>query len=101
MTVHKNPLLFAAIKCKDVLEIARGKENARIWHDGFVVFDAPCNSAQETGRECIARNGPFKARTKRHGSGYDVAIWPNLSPGRRQHGVAKRPLNRDGEIIVC
>jgi hypothetical protein len=53
--VHKNPLLFAAIKCKDVLEIARGKENARIRHDGFVIFGTPCNLAQEIGRECIAR----------------------------------------------
>jgi hypothetical protein len=55
VTVHKNPLLFAAIKSKDVLEIARGKENARIRHDGFVISALRAIQSQEIGRECIAR----------------------------------------------
>jgi len=51
---EKISLLFAAIPCKDVLEIPRARENAHVLHDGFVMFGTPCNCAQEIGRECIA-----------------------------------------------
>jgi hypothetical protein len=56
------PKKVAAV-CSDNVQGRSGKrarKKMRALDDGFVIFSAPCNSAQQIGHECIARNGQCK-----------------------------------------